>query len=230
MNIREFTPLPDYPNYFIAHSPARIIRYKKGKYLVSMQTPNSIKDPYWTTTLKNKEGKFVKRSIHRLLAETFIPNPEGKAHVNHIDADKSNNELSNLEWATPQENSQHAMDLGLYHDNSKEVFQYLLDGTFVARYPSDRAASKATGIPYQNISKTTLGNRVHAGYFQWSREGLESLLPVERKYPKEYVYQGNVYDSFKELATHMGYACPEKMSISKFKKKDREAIQTVYYP
>ncbi|AGH57588.1 HNH endonuclease [Pseudoalteromonas phage pYD6-A] len=230
MNIREFTPLPDYPNYFIAHSPARIIRYKEGKYLISIQTPNSEKDPYWTTTLKDTHGKFVKRSVHRLLAQTFIPNPEAKAHVNHIDGDKSNNDLSNLEWATPKENSQHAVDLGLYPDTSKEVFQYLLDGTFVAKYASDREASKSTGIPYQNISKATLGKRLHAGYFQWSREGLETVLPVERKYPKEYVFQGRVYSTFKSLAEELGYAHPDKISISKFRKKDREAIQTIYYP
>lgn len=59
-------------------------------------------------------GKFVSRRVHRLIAEAFIPNPEGKAEVNHKDGDKSNNAVSNLEWVTSSENGYHAVNvLGL---------------------------------------------------------------------------------------------------------------------
>ena len=51
--------------------------------------------------------------MHRLLMQTFVPNPQNKAHVNHIDGDKSNNDLANLEWATEKENEQHAVRTGL---------------------------------------------------------------------------------------------------------------------
>ena len=51
--------------------------------------------------------------VHRLVAETFIPNPEHKATVNHINGDKSDNGVVNLEWATQQENNQHAHRTGL---------------------------------------------------------------------------------------------------------------------
>lgn len=52
------------------------------------------------------------RYIHRLVAQHFIPNPEGKDYVNHIDHDKSNNVLSNLEWVTAKENTKHGIDAG----------------------------------------------------------------------------------------------------------------------
>jgi hypothetical protein len=60
-----------------------------------------------------ENGKATKHALHRLLALQFIPNPENKRTVNHIDGNKLNNSLSNLEWATASENSQHAYDTGL---------------------------------------------------------------------------------------------------------------------
>ncbi len=54
---------------------------------------------------KNKEGK--NHSVHRLFAEAFLPNPQGKPHVNHTDGNKINNALDNLEWDTHQENIEH---------------------------------------------------------------------------------------------------------------------------
>ena len=54
------------------------------------------------------------RTVHRLVASAFIPNPENKQTVNHIDGNKLNNKLSNLEWSTFRENNQHAKKLGLW--------------------------------------------------------------------------------------------------------------------
>ncbi len=66
-----------------------------------------------------KEGRKYGRVIHRLLAETFIPNPENKYCVNHKDGNKLNNSLDNLEWCTYQENSRHAFDTGLNKHHNK---------------------------------------------------------------------------------------------------------------
>lgn len=80
---------------------------------------------YLTVRIYIKDNKEKNFSIHRLVAETFIPNPKNKSQVNHIDGIKTNNNAENLEWVTPRENAVHAYRIGLRtaigskHPNSK---------------------------------------------------------------------------------------------------------------
>lgn len=229
--MKDFVELKEFPNYFIAHSPARLMRLKGDTYLTCSQCPNSKKDNYWIVTVKTVDGKYVKRSMHRLLMQTFVPNPNDKAHINHIDGDKSNNELSNLEWATPKENSEHAVRTGLYNidTNIKEVHQYFLNGNYIASFKSDVEAEEVTGVTKQNISKVTLGKRVHAGYFQWRREKTPSIDPIDKKYIKNYVYLGRVFNTINELALYLNIKHPDKTTVSRLPKKVRELLTINYY-
>lgn len=63
-------------------------------------------------------GKQKTLLIHRAIAELFVPNPDGKPYVNHIDGQKDNNDPENLEWCTHRENMQHAHDTGLIPPSS----------------------------------------------------------------------------------------------------------------
>ena len=79
-----------------------------------MLTPQKDKDGYLIVGLK-MGGKEYKAKVHRLVAEAFIPNTKNKPIVNHLDGDKGNNAVNNLEWCTVKENSHHARDTGLLH-------------------------------------------------------------------------------------------------------------------
>lgn len=63
---------------------------------------------YWRIKIKYKTGISVMESVHRLVGKSFIPNPENKPQVNHMDDNKNNNRWDNLEWVTNLENMQHA--------------------------------------------------------------------------------------------------------------------------
>jgi len=78
-------------------------------------TPNKLGYPLVKLKI---DGKYKNQSIHRLVALAFIDNPENKKDVNHIDGDKTNNHVKNLEWMTRKENIDHAWETGLAESES----------------------------------------------------------------------------------------------------------------
>ena len=125
----------------------RMIPYSKGMRKIPekiMQLELNT-DGYWRLKLANGTTKKNKK-IHRLVAEAFLPNPEGKRCINHIDGDKSNNCVDNLEWVTHKENMEHAVENGLTtawnlgkhyhwkHGHSEETKQKLREKQTGRRY------------------------------------------------------------------------------------------------
>ena len=133
------------------------IKNYKGKYAVTKngkvwsykKTSNSPKflkgqlttRGYLKVTLYDN-NKSIQKLVHRLVAEAFIPNPDNKPHINHIDGDKHNNCASNLEWCTPQENTDHALKSGLIKrclsvDDASEICEAYATGLFLQRELAD---------------------------------------------------------------------------------------------
>lgn len=87
-----------------------------------LMTPHVTPKGYLRLQL-SKNGTHANRMVHILVAEAFVPNPDGKPQVNHKDGHKQNNRYWNLEWCTPSENLQHAYDNGL----KKPVAKYIVE-------------------------------------------------------------------------------------------------------
>ena len=105
--------IDNFPNYTISIT-GEIINITTGYIKKAWQCKNG----YLYVDLQHV-GYKLKFPLHRLIATHFIPNPENKRTVNHIDGNKLNNTINNLEWATDSENIQHAYDNQLNHQPRK---------------------------------------------------------------------------------------------------------------
>jgi hypothetical protein len=85
------------------------IRSKKTKRLLTM-TPG--KNNYIFICWTYEDGRRGRRSVHRIIAEAFIPNPLGLPHINHINLNRQDNRVENLEWCTAKHNIGHSIKLG----------------------------------------------------------------------------------------------------------------------
>ena len=142
----------------------RLYRCRKERIL-----KQCIRNKYYCVCLcKNNIHQIF--SIHRLVAEAFIPNPDNLPCVNHKDEDKTNNRVENLEWCTHIYNNNFGTRNERISDSlSKPINQYTKDGVFIRQWKSAREASKTLGIYRRNIQMVCYGKvyRRTAGGFIW---------------------------------------------------------------
>lgn len=160
-------------------------------YHMRLLTPCVGKRGYYVVAL-NHNNKAKTYTLHRLIAKAFIPNPENKPCIDHIDGNKLNNKIDNLRWCTYKENSNNPItrkkmststkknwNIGLFENRNnityRKVGQYTKNGILLMVYNSIKEASEQTNINASSITCVCTGRnpkRHTAGGFIWKHIGL----------------------------------------------------------
>lgn len=129
--------------------------------------------------LHGENSRVYYQTIHRLVALAFIPNPNNLEQVNHIDGNKLNNDITNLEWVSRKKNISHSYQLGLSTRFKKgqyrPVLQYDLEGNFIRRYDFTSDAIKAIGLNKSSrasITRCCKGKQKTCGGYIWRYENI----------------------------------------------------------
>lgn len=138
----------------------------KEKVLKAYKTDNG----YFHIFL-SKNGKQKQFLIHRLVADTFLKNPNNLKEVNHIDGNKGNNKIDNLEWCTRKQNVHHFFNSNQRNcTKPKSVVQYDLQGNKINVFKSIREASKKVNIDAHYIIYCCKGIKKTALNYIWKYE------------------------------------------------------------
>ena len=148
--------IKDYEGLYAITRDGNVWSYKSKKFL----KPADNNGKGYMTICLIKNGKKKTHYIHRLVAEAFIPNPDNLPQVNHLDENKSNNCVENLEWCDAKYNINYGTRIERI---SKPVYCEELNRTF----KSGKEAAKELGISNENICNCCKGKLKTTGGFHW---------------------------------------------------------------
>ena len=166
--IEELKDIKDYEGEYAITRDGRVWSYKSNKFL----KPELVRGYYYVSLYKEGKGKNFR--IHRLVAEAFIPNPEGLPQVNHKDECKINNCVSNLEWCDAKYNANYGTRTErIANKRSIPVYCEELNKTFYGA----REAARELGLDNSNIIKCCKGKlKTHRGYhFRYAETSVEEV-------------------------------------------------------
>ena len=168
--------IEDYPDYEINN--LGIIRRIKDNYILNQNIKDSKYSPYLRVTLiKDLIDKKIKRNevVHRLVAKTFIPNPDNKPYVNHKDENKLNNNVDNLEWCTKLHNNCYGTRLNKISDKKSQPVVCEFRNK-KAIYKSRIIACLCTGVSASMISCYILNRKSPKNGAYWRNANSEEIL------------------------------------------------------
>lgn len=170
--IEFFKEIEGYPNYEVSN-----LGTVRNRATGNVLRPGKTNMGYQKVCLC-KEGQRKTLTIHRLVATAFLPNPENKREVNHIDGDKTNNRVSNLEWSTRSENVSHAFRNGLVKITDKHNFK--------TNHPSIKKRQKVrcieTGQEFESLMSASK-------YFGCNVGSISNSLLKEHSVRKKYHFE-----------------------------------------
>ncbi len=194
MTNEEWRDIPQFEGYYQASSQGRIRSIErmvqKSGHLQKLQgviiKPQRGTNGYLAVSL-SKNGTVRQERVHRIIARTFIPNPDKLPEVNHINEDKTDNRVNNLEWVTIRVNRLYGTRLertvkhrnqsgtknGMYgrkgalNPRAKAIQQFTLNDSFVQEFSCIKEAAKTTGSNAALISRAAKGLLRQTNGFKW---------------------------------------------------------------
>lgn len=160
--IEEWKDIPNFNGLYQVSNNGNIKR-TKDEYIFKK---NKNSRGYRIITL-TKDKKEYSLSVHRLVAEAFIPNPNNLPQINHKDGNKLNNKIENLEWCTQSENMKHAYKNKLEIKSGKKVAQFDLDMKIIKIWDKIIEAEKEYKIAHGKITMVCKNKRKTAGGYIW---------------------------------------------------------------
>lgn len=157
MENEEWKDVIDYLDLYQVSNLGRIKSMKTGRILKNIRNIEG----YLTINLF-KDGEGTNLRVHRLVAQAFIPNPENKPEVNHIDENKTNNRVDNLEWVTRGENNTHGTITERTCKKTRAID--IFNGEYVD-YPSQIECSRQLKIPQSSVNACVNGKRLLVGNY-----------------------------------------------------------------
>lgn len=181
--MEEWKIIEDYPNYMVSNlGRVKAINWHRENKEKEMKP--YIHKGYLRLRLC-KGGKTKQFLIHRLVAQTFIPNPENKPYIDHINTDRTDNRVENLRWVTNKENCNNPISKKHYSNGnkgkgSKSVLQFTKEWEFVKKWDSLNEAELELGIKSRlsEYCGNKYGRKTCAGYI-WQYADDYERIPFE---------------------------------------------------
>ena len=183
MEQEQWKPIEGTDNDYEVSNLGRVRSMKQYYGVIGRIMPQTIQRSGYHYVMLHVNNKPTCRRVHRLVAKAFIPNPDNLPEINHIDGNKDNNQVSNLEWCTRSHNVKHSFDTGLkqpHHltNEEREHLRAVNTGKVLTDEHKAKLSAALKGRPRPDVSARQKGKAP-------SRKAIEASIAIRKRKAEE---------------------------------------------